>query len=86
MSNHTVVAFSAGDTESSAYLQAVEACDGEALYEIGLDVRLCDAEIKNNEIWVPVRNAKDLDHVQEFFNKKLRKVTRKELFANVNNC
>ena len=82
---HQVFAFATNDQESIAEIQATEATDAEALGrefdDSGLSVDLCKAELRANEIWVPVSGSADLELVQQYFKPVLRWVSRGDMLA-----
>jgi hypothetical protein len=83
MSNHRVIAFATTDLESTPDIQALDAADVDGLgrehRDSGLDVHLKDAQLRGEEVWVPIAGPGGLDSVQHYFSPKVRWVSRGEM-------
>ena len=76
------------DKGSTAELQAERAADLNGIrnefLQTGLNVRLCDASLVNDEVWIPVHGHGSADLVQSYFSQPLRVVSRKQMHSNDN--
>lgn len=79
MSHKTIViAFETTDFETVAEIQACDAADlhglSEAHRDTGMDVNLAGAQIQSGIVSITVTNPLDLDGIQHYFNRRIRRL------------
>jgi hypothetical protein len=83
MRNQRVISFATTDLETAPDIQVLDAADvdglGREYRDSGLDAQLKDAQLRGEEVWVPIAGPGGLDIVQHYFSPEVRWVSRGEM-------